>query len=243
MPTTAFLPSLHGFHFRNSFSSEDILDELCSVPSWMVHNNNSWGLCGGMCFAALDRFFRGEQIPDVTTSPNQGDRLFSELVSRQIASVDSVGVSKIIDYQVRPDEGRWYEIEHSLGYYTQSYQWPSIRRKIDEGIPSVVCLIRSSRAALYDIVYNHQVVAYGYAITGDEVTLNVYDPNHPNQDGIIIGFRLGLAHSRLDAYQTNERDPRGFLRMPYDRTEIVISKAAVVEAQEEKLEWLWAVFS
>jgi hypothetical protein len=75
------------------------------------------------------------------------------------------------------------------------------------------------------------------------VTLNVYDSNYPNRDDVIVGFCLGQEGSRLDAYQTPGPDPRGFLRMPYDRTEVVISQATVLEAQEDKLEWLWTVLS
>lgn len=242
MPMTAFVPSINGFHFNNTFSSEDITGELFSLPSWMVPDD-TWFLCGGMCFAALDRFFQRKAIPDMTTPPGKGTPLLHELVYRQIASVESVGWEKILNYQNRPDEGHWYEPQHSLGHLSQSEQWPGIRDKIDSGIPTTVCLIRASRAAVWKIGDNHQVIAYGYSINSNKVTLNVYDPNSRDQDDIVVGFCLGQEGSRLDAYQTRGPDPRGFLRTPYDRAEVVIAQAPALEAQEDKLEWIWTVLS
>ena len=241
MPRTSFKPSLHGFHFPNSFSSEEILAELQSVPRWL-HLDDVWGLCGGMCFAALDRFFRQESMPSLTAPPRGGTILFSELLSRQIASVDSVGWSKILDYQIRPDEGRWYEFQHSLGHLSESLEWPSIRHKIDSGIPTTVCLIRSPRWNLARIGNNHQVVVYGYETDSLKVALNIYDPNFPDRDDVVLGFTLGQHDSRLDAFQTPGPDPRGFLRIPYDGIETAIQVTATPE-ESEVFEWIWTIFS
>ena len=232
--TTAFDPKVHGFNFANSFSAEEIMDELLSAPSWLVPDD-TWGLCGGMCFAALDRYFRGEAVPETTSAPGKGDPLFSELVSRQMDSVDSVGVTKILDYQARPDEGAWYEFQHSLGYYTQANQWPSVKAKLVAGIPTTICLIRAGRL-LGNIGKNHQVVVWGYTYDSDshELVLKVYDPNYPNNNDVRVGLTLGQEDSRLDAYQEpGRKDPRGFLRVPYDRKEILLHYGAALTGRRE----------
>jgi hypothetical protein len=243
MPITAFKPSVHGFKFKNSFSSEDIMEELYSVPSWMMWDN-TWGLCGGMCFAALDRYFRQEPIPEQTNPPNRGDALFSELVKRLVDSIDSIGVNRIIDYQTRSDEEHWYELRDSLGYLSQSRQWPSIRDKIDAGIPTTLCLIRAGRANP-NIGGNHQVVVYGYSTIGDKVTLNIYDPNQPGSgaNDVVVTFIFGQEHNRLSAKQEPGSDPRGFIRVSYDRTERLILPAAAAVFEEEDLAWLWTAIS
>ena len=95
---TEFRPSVHGLKFGNSYSSEDILEEMTALPPWMVTNVlGSWGLCGGMCFLALDRYFENEPRPDTSTIPGPGDLLFSELVDRQLNAISSVGASEIVD--------------------------------------------------------------------------------------------------------------------------------------------------
>lgn len=241
---TAFRPSIHGFNFNNSFSAEEIMEEMYSIPSWLTPDD-SWGLCGGMCFAALDRYFGGDPIPETSAKPSRGESLFSELVNRQMDSVDSVGKAKILDYQIRPDEGAWYEPMHSLGHYTQSHQWPSVKAKLKRGIPTTICLIRASRAAIHKIGDNHQVVVWGYTYNSNngELKLNIYDPNKPNNDAVIVGLTLGQEKSRLDAYQSPGPDPRGFLRVPYDRTEVYILPEEPAIAPPDNLEWIWTVFS
>jgi hypothetical protein len=237
MPITAFKPSIHGFHFENKFSSKDIMEEMYPVPSWMLPED-TWYLCGGMCFAALDRFFQKEKIPELTTPPSKGTSLFHELVERQLASVDSVGWTIILFYQTSPDEGS----QLSLGHLSQSIQWPPIMAKLDFGIPTTVCLIRAGRGAVSSIGDNHQVIAYGYSINSGRVTLNVYDPVYPNNDNVVVGFSLGQEGGKLDADQTPGPNPRGFLHVPYDRAEVVISLASVLEAYEDGLEWMWTIF-
>jgi hypothetical protein len=242
MPASAFKPTVHGFHFVNQFASDVIMNEMYDVPTWMFPDM-SWGLCGGMCFAALDRYFRREPVPDTKTTPGKGDDLFHELVMRQMKAVAQVGMNNILDYQARPDEGHWYNPRHSIGHLTLTEQWPGVRSKIDAGIPTTICLIR---AEPWDprIGNNHQVVVYDYSIDGGLVRLHVYDPNIPDNDTVVVGFRTDGHNSALHAYQEPGQDPRGFLRVPYDRQEVAIPLAAPGQAfAVEQLEWIWTVFS
>ena len=53
----------------------------------MLYEVITGGLCGGMCFAALDRYFTGREIPKITTPPKDGTPLFEEILRRQIDSL------------------------------------------------------------------------------------------------------------------------------------------------------------
>src|SRR6185295_879722 len=80
-----FLPSRNGFRFANSWPAGP-------ARTWhlgLVHlgiGDVGRGLCGGMAFAARDRFARGESSAPDTTAPTPGSPLFIEIVDRQFDS-------------------------------------------------------------------------------------------------------------------------------------------------------------
>ena len=74
---TTFVPSKHGFHFRNGLSI---------APKFPRPILPKFGVCGGMCWSALDRYFDGETAPDATTVPLPGSALYEELFWRQMDS-------------------------------------------------------------------------------------------------------------------------------------------------------------
>src|SRR4029077_7110090 len=45
------------------------------------------GLCGGMCYAAADRFLRGEAAPPERGAPEAASALFREIARRQLDSL------------------------------------------------------------------------------------------------------------------------------------------------------------
>ena len=78
---TEFDPALHGFHFRNRFSGLDIVKEINSGFGDVARNVSGsaefwegWGLCGGMSWHALDRFYDQEPVPELREVPGQGLR-------------------------------------------------------------------------------------------------------------------------------------------------------------------------
>jgi hypothetical protein len=240
MVQTAFKPSEHGFNFGNTFRADEIMEERYNVPTW-AWRDSDWGLCGGMCFAALDTFFKMEPITSQTNIPNQGDNLFVKLVRRQEDAEDSVGLGKIIDYQFSPNEGHMLDPRESLGHQTLHDEWPNIKAKLDSGIPTTLCLIRADQLDP-NIGKNHMVVAYGYTINGNKVEINVYDPNFKNDNDIIISFKTGQANSKLSAVHNKAKNPRGFIHVPYDKKEVLITDEEIAQALEpevENLEWIW----
>lgn len=139
MAITAFKPEEHGFKFYNYFT-------LLGIP---------YGLCGGMCYAALDYWHAGIPIPTVTVPPPW---LHRYLIKRQVHSTHPLKVWQFM----RKRDAQLASWSHKQG--------ERIKRHIDAGEPVVLLLIRAKRA----ITQNHQVVATGY----DAELLYLYDPNH-----------------------------------------------------------------
>src|SRR5439155_12990284 len=65
--STGFDPRIHGFHFINSFTGRILID----IPLIGTRDlgPTSYGLCGGMSYAALDNFIYGGQIPSDRSPP------------------------------------------------------------------------------------------------------------------------------------------------------------------------------
>ena len=88
---TAFDPKVNGFHFVNSFSGLDIVTELGAgflggdLPSSVVPDDfwDRWGLCGGMSWHALDRYY-AEWAMRRLAKRNANYRLAAKIVSIQI---------------------------------------------------------------------------------------------------------------------------------------------------------------
>ena len=202
-----FRPSRHGFRFANRWPPGP-------ARTWqlgLVHvgiGDVGRGLCGGMAFAARDRFERGEPVPPDASAPPPGSALFREIVDRQF---DSFG--RLFDVPLRfllaalASRGRRRrETAHAA--------WPAIRADIDAGIPAMVGLVR--RPGLYALApdFGHQVVAYRYDETPSRVTIGVYDPNHPGDDGVDVGFE-GSADGGLRLWQSTGEPLLGLLHLPW----------------------------
>ena len=82
MPTTAFIPSRHGFHFRNDFAGKQVI-----VPGFGEVPTRGRG--GGMAYAALDYWYAGLPVPTHRAEdfgsagvPHDGSRLSDYLYKR-----------------------------------------------------------------------------------------------------------------------------------------------------------------
>ena len=202
-----FLPSRNGFRFANRWQPGP-------ARSWqlgVVHlgiGDVGRGLCGGMAFAARDRFERGEAAPPDAEAPPPGSPLFREIVDRQF---DSFG--RLFEVPLRfllaslgSDPERWRA--------TARDAWPAIRAEIDAGAPAMVGLVR--RTSLHALArdYGHQVLAYRYDEAPSRVTLGVYDPNHPGDDAVEVGFER-LAHGGIRLWQSTGEPLLSLLHLPW----------------------------
>jgi hypothetical protein len=252
---TTFRPRWHGFHFRNQFdvSLGEIAwnQDRCGTVAAIVFTGGlaaiAWPkginkLCGGMCWAALDRYFahRTDRIPSTTSPPDSGTPLFKELLGRQLDTLVAHGSlpGKCWDWMTRPDEGHLTD-RHSIGHLTQTEEWPRVKDLLDKGFPASLGVIRVR--SLTDVWKNHQVIAWGYSF--DEATrrveLDIYDPEYPDCDNVTLGFTLGQSHSRLSAKHSKGDQFRGFFVWDYDQTMIYVppERAWPRRRHDPVLEW------
>ncbi|MFL5777322.1 MAG: hypothetical protein ACJ761_00130, partial [Chloroflexota bacterium] len=66
---------------------------------------------------------------------------------------------------------------------------PRVREEIDQGRVALVGLVRKASWNPFALTDNHQVLAYAYEVDeAGAITLRIYDPNHPDDDGVTIGL-------------------------------------------------------
>jgi hypothetical protein len=170
---TSFVPSVHGFHFPNGVTiTPKFLRSLFDLKI---------GVCGGMCWASLDRYFKNEKIPDITTPPLPNSGLYKELLQRQIDTTSSWRWFRTITWQ--------NTFDGKLTRLTQEQEWPKVKESLDRGTPIVLCLIRA-RPVIGLPTNNHQVLAVGYDVdfttTHRPVKINIYDSNRPDEDTTVL---------------------------------------------------------
>jgi hypothetical protein len=156
-----FVPSRHGFHFRNAFTSHN----------GIVHTS---GLCGGMSLAAFNFFRYNIPIPphtdanmnfnvnfDLSLQTSGADPLTNYIFQSQIATF---GNSSIILFAgpLDPD-------------YTTEFN--KAKARIDRGEYLIIGLKDRNS------ILGHQVLCYGYDPAGRK--LFVYDPNCPDVETVI----------------------------------------------------------
>jgi hypothetical protein len=211
---TGFLPSQNGWPFDNRF---------VKVPPFKLigglkFGDASNGLCGGMVYAALDYFVAGLDIPTIPDedlskykSPMQGP-IFDYFGKRLFNSFDiPTGVWNYIelmhpdfpDYKTSKSQASM--IPRSRAWRMVRQEWPIIKSKLDTGRPCPLGLIRAKSSNLFDMGKNHQVLAYGYDQTGDDLTLFIYDPNFHHDDNVTLKLNIKNPERKIDvSYSDNK---------------------------------------
>jgi hypothetical protein len=191
-----FLPSEHGLHFRNSYASAPALHFPLGRAGSLPIGNAADGLCGGMCLLVAERFAAGKPVPPDRVAPGPDSPLFEAIVRRQAISLDWLRVPlRFYSLQALRAEPKG-PFSRLIGRRTRTEEtvreWHRIRAEIDEGRLAPIGLIRSVGANPLRLTRNHQVLAYGYEVTGDRLSLRIYDPNHPDRDDVELRLRLGV---------------------------------------------------
>ncbi|HSP37938.1 MAG TPA: hypothetical protein VLR26_09300 [Frankiaceae bacterium] len=209
MPDTklvrGFLPSSSGLHFPNSWPKDT---PALVVPTPLGHlrfGDASRGLCGGMVLTAADLWTAGRPPPARTEAPPAGSRELNFLTRRLLDSWDLPGGAfRYYECMNLPDA----DSSSRTGVWRRTAELlPSICAELDADrvCPLGVVTVKSWRPT--DLGKNHQVLAYGYSREQDgqdDMVLNVYDPNQPDVDSVII---------RCDT--TAQRAPEGQLDIPH----------------------------
>lgn len=200
-----FLPSRHGFRFPNRWPHGAA--RTIKVGRWRIPIGDSGrGLCGGMIFAARDRFERGEEGSRAAEPPARGTPLFDEIVDRQLASFFFL-VVPFRFWLAAAGGSRRRDRE------TADVAWPAIRREIDAGRPAMIGLVRMATWNPLEPL-GHQVVGFRYEERAAAITIGVYDPNHPGDDAVEIRVRRG-ANGGIELSQSTGEPLIGLLSLPY----------------------------
>jgi hypothetical protein len=205
---TPFDPNTNGFKFINYFQ----LPSSISLNIPFVHissvslPNLVYGLCGGMCFSALDYFHASKAIPGTGDIPVSGSPMYNYLLARQVTSLDQGTLEKVIFWMLSSNE--------DLGERIAGGEISTLRASLDGGNPAVLALIRAQ--GLTDPSHNHQVTAIGYDFDPDSsaMTIYLYDPNHPGEEPS-LSLNLANPTAGVNLTQSTGEPLRGFFVNKY----------------------------
>ena len=201
-----FLPSRYGFRFANRWLSGPARTWSLGLVQVGIGDVGR-GLCGGMAYAARDRFERGEDAPADLAPPAPGTPLFAEIVDRQFASFGRLWTVPLRFWAAAAmgERPRWRQTVRSA--------WPAIRAGIDAGEPAMVGLIRSATTNPLALDLGHQVVGYRYVEAPDRLAIGVYDPNHPGDNSVAVIIERTDGGPRLR--QSTGEPVLGLLHLPW----------------------------
>jgi hypothetical protein len=161
-----------------------------------------------MAFTVRDLWEHGVTPPPDTMPPLNGSPRFVAIVRRQVHSLDFLRLPvRFWINAVRPDRAE----------QTRDVAWPRIRDEIDAGRLAQVGLVRATGINPRALTQNHQVLAYAYESSADEVQLRIYDPNWPDRDDVVL--RMSLAPPRPRFTQSTGEPLWGFFLAPYRAAE------------------------
>jgi hypothetical protein len=191
-----FQPSIHGWPFSDDLTQEP-------VPQGAGPASAGYGGFGaGMCWTALDRYLGGVRIPRDTAAPEPGAPLYAELVRRQASA----------ECGVWPRVREWQGLsDRALAARTRS-TLRALRRSLDRGEPVLLTLLPESDPYLRGRAARH-VLATGWSRADKQVTVSIYDPARPDDNGARLRFSRS---GSLDARLASGLAVRGFFPVPYD---------------------------
>ncbi|MBY0111978.1 MAG: hypothetical protein K2Y21_04090 [Phycisphaerales bacterium] len=213
-----FVPSQHGFAFRNHFPGLGLptflvgTEKRASVPT---RGGPAFGLCGGMSAAAADYFLAHRSVPVTSLIPERGSELYEYLYLRQAESIGP-GIAtavKIVEWMTRNDGELRTRTKKEL---------ESIRAALDaRGVaPIGLVLARfGGPPGANTPSDNHQVLAWSVLEEQGKTVLGIYDPNYPGDDAVRIELdwsapSTGPVGRRIDG-RGRETPVRGVIQVPY----------------------------
>lgn len=192
-----FLPSQSGLHFPNYFPHESAITIPVPGGRQIGLGDAANGLCGGMAYAVRDYFESGQSPPPDTQPPGPDTPLFKYLVDRLLDSFSlPIGVLRYCELMsdLLPDFGSGLGVgdigPHSRAWIMVRREWPRVRADLDNGRLATLGLIEVRSSDPSDLGKNHQVLAYGYDLNGNDVALSIYDPNYPDNDAVTLAFSI-----------------------------------------------------
>ncbi len=213
-----FLPSTHGFAFTNRWPAVPLIEINGPLNTKIPIGSASNGLCGGMAFAAADYFERGLSRPNMTSAPGEGTPVYRYIVDRLLDSFEMPGGPfKYYDWMITDDHDTSIGpfIRRGLAWRTIRDELPRICADIDGGRLSPLGVVTVRSEDPFKLGKNHQVLCYGYDVSGSKTTLRVYDPNRPLSDSVFLS--LDTSHPSNTTYIDHnlglDGPVRGFFRL------------------------------
>jgi hypothetical protein len=203
---TTFNTAKQGFKFINSF--ELSFPSTIPLPIFGAVDLKKiiYGLCGGMCFAALDYFYAQRPVPDYSQPDQLSFAYELYLWDRQIDSMLPLTIPTVIEWMIRDDL--------DVAARCARTEVGKLRRSLDRGKPAVLALIRAKQGE--SPTENHQVLATGYDFSDDtkQIKIYLYDPNHP---GLTPTIDLNLARPSqgIQISQSSGEPLRAFFVIQY----------------------------
>ena len=176
-----------GFDFVNQFTNNQF---SLSIDGHNLDFDHTYGLCGGMVYAALDTFLAGNGTttpegwltgpspgPGLVGPPESGP-VFSYLYARELNSLEANNYSALREmlHMMLLDP---YESEREG---ETSHYFSGITASIDAGVPVPLLIVEA--LSVGQVFENHQVLATGYFYRGGphgQLVIQVYDPNFPGR--------------------------------------------------------------
>ncbi|MEH7331798.1 hypothetical protein V7161_04115 [Neobacillus drentensis] len=223
MPTlTGFRPSSAGFKFSNNNFPRVALKTITVLGKQIPIGDASNGLCGGMVFAVRDYFEAKMPIPPNVANPSSGP-LYDYIVNRLIDSFNLPGGPlKYMDLMnpTLPDHetaaSKIGLAPHGRAWRMIKEEWPRIKSDLDSGKLSPLGLVKVKSLDPFQLGKNHVVLAYGYNLNQNDLSINIYDPNFPNDDNVTISLNIGKPESTTSVVHSKSSTPiYSFFRTDY----------------------------
>lgn len=217
-----FMPSKNAPLFHNGPwpPGTSVTVSIPGLPTISI-DATQMGLCGGMSFLTRDIFESGTPQLRGSDSTKIPLALAQYLVSRLEQSFDGPAtVARWLSLTALPDHDTqvW-----GPGVFHQTVdECPAIMNDVDTGMLSPIGVIVTGPSVWPgDVFKNHVELVYGYERSGSELTLHVYDCNHPGDDSITISLDISSTTPAkvISTNGTADTDRpgqiRGFFRVPY----------------------------
>ncbi len=201
----SFRPSAHGWPFPDDYDCPAALIGLGRPVA------PEFGLAGGMCWTALDRFLAGRRIARTTHAPGPEDALYAEFVLRLTNALAKDVIARASSAQRLPAEGRG----RSLGHLSRS-EWATARREMDAERPILLLLLRDT-GPFADPTDSRFVLATRYDADADRAMVWTYDPRRPGDDAATLILDPGKGGEPFVGRLGREETVYGLLAVPYDR--------------------------
>ena len=219
----AFLPSVDGFAFVNSWPSQQAV-ELRTPFGLIAVGDAAAGLCGGMGVRGARLLARRRGSAHRANRPGKTPYIGTSFGASSSRGTSPAGVAQHYQWMNLPDGdtgfnafGHHIIVERGLAWRTIGVQLPAVRADLEMGLPVPLGVVTAASTNPADLALNHQVLAYRYEVADDVVALWVYDPNRGQRDDVSLRFTVAepTKPTAFDHDLGLDMPVRGFFRTAY----------------------------